>query len=320
MTGDRRTTITSIVLAWNRREDTLACLASLAGLENPHGCDHRIVVVDNGSRDGTAAAVHEAFPGLDVLVLPDNVGFAAGANAGLRHALAEGANWTLLVNNDTVAEPKLLARLLEVTAGPNVGLVTPTICYADAPDRIWPSAGWRRPLTLAAFDTTARPPTTDPYDVDWATGCCLLVRRQVWEQIGLFDERFRVYYEDHDLCLRAKAAGWRILHAPGARVLHRVSASTGAGSAAQMYLLARSSVPYYLTHSRGWHRVLIVVYRLGSLVRTLTRALASGRPTAGVAYVRGLRDGLCDVFDQSRRPSDRSRGIKWPTHRRDATS
>jgi len=168
MTRERRPIVTTIVLAWNRREETLACLASLAGLETPYGHDHRIVLVDNGSTDGTAAAVREAFPALAVLALPDNAGFAAGMNAGIRHALAGAANWTLLVNNDTVAEPNLLRRLLEAADGPDVGLVTPTVCYADAPDRVWPSAGWRRPLTLAAFDTTARAPTSS----NTATSAC----------------------------------------------------------------------------------------------------------------------------------------------------
>ncbi len=324
--------VTSIVLSWDRREDTLACLASLAGQspspprppspktagggESQAGLsafDHRILVVDNGSTDGSVEAVRAAFPAVDLIALPENRGYAAGVNLGVRRALAAGADWTLLVNNDTVASPDLVARLLAAAGDPgpggdpgqggdpSIGLVTPTIYFYDAPGKVWPSAGWRRRLTLAAFDTTAHPPSPDAYDVDWATGCCLLVRRAVWESIGLFDERFGVYYEDHDLCLRARAAGWRILHVPAATIRHRVARSTGAGSPAQMYLLARSSVPYYLMHTRGLHRAFIVAYRAGSLVRTLAETALAGRPASGAAYLRGLRDGLGDVGRTARR-------------------
>ncbi len=303
------------MLNWNRRQDTLACLASLVALEDS-GAHQRILLVDNGSTDDTVAAVRSAVPSVEVLALSENRGYAAGVNAGIRHALDQGADWTLLANNDTVAEPDMLAKLRGAATDPAVGLLAPTVYYADVPGQVWPSAGWRRAMTLAAFDTTARPPTRGPYDVDWATGCCVFVRRQLWEDVGLFDERFRVYYEDHDLCLRAKAAGWRILHVPEASIHHRVSASTGPGSPEQMYLLARSSVPYYLAHTTGFHRVLIVAYRLGSLARTLSRSLAAGRPAAGLAYVRGLRDGVRDEhrrrrggIDSPRRPDgQRSRG------------
>lgn len=288
--------VATIVLNWNRRDDTLACLKSLAAQTLPPGAAQRVLVVDNGSTDGSVAAIRSVFPGVDVLELPRNVGYAAGVNAGVRRALAGDADWTLLVNNDTVAAPGLVACLLAATGDPRVGLVAPTVYYHDDPDSVWPSAGWRRRWTLAAFDTTAHPPTDAPYDVDWATGCCLLVRREVWPSVGPFDERFGVYYEDHDFCLRAKAAGWRILHVPEARISHRVARSTGTGSPRQMYLMARSSVAYYLKHTRGaaW-RAFIAAYRLGSLVRTVAALVSAGRAVSARAYLDGLRDGLADA-------------------------
>jgi GT2 family glycosyltransferase len=296
--------VMTIVLNWNRRDDTLECLASMVGQEiDRSNLDHRLLLIDNGSTDGSVDAIRAAFPDVEVIALPENRGYAAGVNLGVRRALAAGADWTLLLNNDTVAAPDLLARLLaaveEPAAGPAtgsaVGLLAPTVTYFDAPDTVWPSAGRRRRLTLAASDTTASPPSLEPYAVDWATGCCLLVRRAVWETVGPLDERFRVYYEDHDFCLRARAAGWRILHVPRAAIRHRVARSTGTGSPEQMYLLARSSVPYFLIHTHGLHRLFIVAYRAGSLVRTLVATTLVGRPDAGAAYLRGIRDGLRDV-------------------------
>jgi GT2 family glycosyltransferase len=133
-----------------------------------------------------------------------------------------------------------------------------------------------------------------------------LVRRSLWEDVGLFDPGFRVYYEDHDLCIRARRAGWRIRYAPGARIRHKVAGSTGEGSPAQLYLLARSSVRFYWKHSRGLGRAFIFCYRCASLALTLCRCLREGRHDSARAYLRGIRDGLCDL----RRPSDRSEN--WP--------
>ena len=286
--------VATIVVNWNRRDDTLACLASLSG-QAADGVDQHIIVVDNGSTDGSVAAIDATFPYVETLPLEANLGYARAVNTGLRHALASAAELTWLVNNDTVARPGLLAALVGAMAEPSVGLAAPTVYFLDAPTRVWPSAGRRRRLTLAAFDTTADPPSRRPYDVDWATGCCLMVRTEVWRGTGMLDPRYAFYYEDHDLCLRARSAGWRIVHVPDATVLHRVAASTGEGSPRQLYLLARSSVPYYWLHTRGMHRAFIVAYRLGSFARTALECMASGRPRSAAAYARGLRDGLADL-------------------------
>lgn len=256
-----------------------------------------MALVDNASSDGTAAAVRAAWPRVRILEQARNVGFGAAVNRGVDWALARGADWVLVLNNDTILDPGLLAALMAAgEAEPAAGMLTPTIYTFDQPATVWPSAGWRRGSTLAPFDTTADPPSQAPYGVDWATGCCLLVRRSVWESVGRFDERYHFYYEDHDLCLRVRAAGWRILHVPRAKAWHRVSASAGYGSPLQMYLLGRSSVTFFTRHARGWQKLWMAPYRVASLVRTLATAVLTGRPTAGLAYARGVRAGLSDLW------------------------
>lgn len=296
--------VCSLVLNWNRRDLTLECLASLRALDVPPGVTHRVLLVDNGSEDDSLAAVRAAYPEVELLALPHNLGFAGGMNAGLRRALESQADWTLLVNNDATVDPGMLVRLLGAAAAAQdgrvtgrdgaVGLLAPTIYFHDRPQVVWPSAGRRRRLTLAPRDTTAAPPSRGPYDVDWANGCCVLVAADLWRAIGLFDARYRFYYEDHDLALRARAAGWRLLHVPEARAWHRVAASTGEGSPRQRYLLARGSVPYFLSHTRGWRRAFIVAYRLGSTTRALGRSLLRGDGAVSRALLRGLRDGWAD--------------------------
>ncbi|MFQ5459435.1 MAG: glycosyltransferase, partial [Anaerolineae bacterium] len=222
--------------------------------------------------------------------------FAAGVNKGLARALAGPWEWTLLVNNDATVAPDALPRLVAAAGRGRVGLLAPTIFLTDRPRVVWPGAGWRRPITLAAFDSTANPPARgEAYDVDWAAACCLLVRRGVWDDVGLLDEAFWFYYEDHDLCLRAQAAGWRILHVPGATAHHRVASSTGLGTPGQMYLLGRSSVAFFARHTAGWQRTIIVPYRLGSLTRVLLASLVRRQGRSGWAYLRGVVAGLADL-------------------------
>jgi GT2 family glycosyltransferase len=292
----------------------MACLGSLARSRLGQ-LRHRVWLVDNGSTDDTVASVRAAFRDVEVLELGVNRGFAAAMNAGVEAALAEGADWVLLLNNDTVVDPSLVATLWSAAAAaPDVGLAAPAIYRFDAPDAIWPSAGRRRWWTLAARERPDRSAGDGRgggnQDVDWANGCCLLLRREAWRSLGRLDEGYVFYYEDHDLCLRARAAGWRILQVPAARVWHRVSASAGPGSPLQHYLLARSSVRFYARHMTGARRWLVLPYRAGSFARTAARALVGGRPENLVAYREGLRDGLAELAGKR---VDRS--MAWTTRR-----
>jgi len=304
--GEAFELVYSVVPSWNRRDLTLRCVRSLLRLAVPPGTEHRVLLVDDGSRDGTGEAVRRLWPHVEVLRLERNGGFAAAANAGVELAVGAGAAWALLVNNDTEAPPDLLAALLgaDVSGEPDVGIVVPTINRFDEPERIWPSAGTRRRWTLAAVDTTANPPSRAPYEVDWAVGCCMLIKAGLWRKLGGFDPVYRMYYEDHDMCIRARAAGWRIAHVPGARLAHHVAGSSGDGTPAQVYMLARSSVPYFWRHSRGLHRGFIVAYRLGSHTRRLAAALLAGRGDVARAQLAGVRDGIRDLRATPDRPRE----------------
>jgi len=294
---------TSVVVDWNGGALTLACLASLERLSAPPGVAHGILVVDNGSRAGAADALRASYPDVQIARLPANAGFAGGANHGLRTAFDAGAEWVLLVNNDVEVDPDLLAELLAAAAaGPRIGIVAPTVLVHGTTDTVWPSAGTRRWATLAPRDTTADPPSAAPYDVAWANACCVLIRRAMIEAIGGFDARFAVYYEDHDLALRARARGWRIVHAPAARAWHRVAGSTGEGSPRQRYLKARSSVYFFAKHGTGVRRAWMVPYRAASAARAVASALYRGRLAEAAATLRGLRDGLAELAAEGLEP------------------
>ncbi len=287
-------TVAVVIPTWNRRDDLLACLASVEAMGYPR---LHVIVVDNGSTDGTAEAVRARFPAVEVIRSETNRGFAAGSNLGLQRALQREADYVLLLNNDVVVAPDTLARLVEVAeAHPEVGLLGPSVWYHDAPQRLW-SAGYRcRPVTLSEQPPRGDPRGTEPYFVDTLYGCALLIRREVLETVGLLDGRFFMYYEDKDFCQRMRAAGWRLMVVPTARVWHKISPSTsgsrGLGTPFQKYHMARSSVLFFAKHTPRWLWPVVVPYRLGSGLRTVARALRHRRPDIAAAYVRGLWHGL----------------------------
>jgi hypothetical protein len=221
--------VTIVVLNWNLRDDTLACLASLerADLGNA-----RVLVVDNGSIDGSAAAIRAAFPHVTVLPLPENRGYAGGNNAGIRAALEAGAEGVLLLNNDTEVAADFLSPLLDAMESlPGVAVVSSAIMRMDRPemsDVAWSEVRFDRRHVVRLVGTNALPGHgfDRRQEVEVAVGCCLLIRAEALRRTGLFDEEYFAYHEDVDWCLRAHKWGYRILYEPHSRVYHRGSRST----------------------------------------------------------------------------------------------
>jgi GT2 family glycosyltransferase len=288
-----------IVLSWNRREDTLACLRSVLDSDYP---SQRLLLVDNASTDGTITAVREQFPGLETLVNERNLGFARGCNAGLRYTLERGADYVLLLNNDTLVDSAMLSYLAQAAEeDPLRGPLGPRIFFLEEPTRIWSEGAYCRPLTKAWYGhhhgllAKDLPPPAAIRPVDYVTGCAMLLSRQFLDRVGLFDPEFFFYYEDLDLCLRAKKAGFQPVCVPQAQIWHRVSASAGPGSPQQRYHLARSSVRFYRKHTPPPLLPLILLWRLGSATKAVAQYLWWGKREAAWSYLRGLHHGLRDL-------------------------
>lgn len=256
-------TVSIVVLTWNQRDLTLDCLASLADLDYPAG-RLQVIVVDNGSADGTAQAIRDHYPSVTVLENDENLGFAEGNNVGIRHALQGPADYVMLLNNDTVVDPSVLNELLAVTEpDTTVGIVGPKILYFDQPGVIWCAGnqvGWRRGEVIRLQAEQPDKGLNElPQEVDYVTGCAICLRRQVIEQVGLIDSRFFIYYEETDLCMRARAAGWRILYVPRARLWHKVSAAMGSTSPATAYYMTRNVLLFLAKNRRGLARLRYLV-------------------------------------------------------------
>ncbi len=232
--------VTIIVVNWNGRAYLDKCLSSLRA-QTYSARD--VVLVDNGSADGSIDFVREQFPEVQVMALPHNTGFAAGNNCAMREARGE---YIALLNNDAYAEPGWLAHMIEVAEQhPEAGLIACKLLYAHDP-RIINTAGLA--LDWAGFCWEWRSGTVD--DVNESaleecfgpSGAAAVYRRTMLDEIGLFDEAFFAYAEDADLNWRALRAGWHSLYVPQARAYHVSSATGGEGSPFKTRLLGRNKI------------------------------------------------------------------------------
>lgn len=280
-----------VMLTYNRCEDTLRALGSLARMEYPN---YRLLVVDNHSSDQTVEQVRSRFPLVEVIVNPANFGFAAGINVGIKRALNEGADLVLVINNDVIVAPSMLMRLVEAMA-PDVGIAAPLIYYLDEPKRIWSSGFSRHPLLLEMRDGARgeldQGQWQDSFDVDYLLGCAMLLSREALETVGLFDERYFFYYEDLDLCLRMQRRGYRLITVPKAKMWHKGAASAGISSAFRAYHMARSSVIFFGTHAQGPQRPLCLLFRLGSALKKSFQFVKNDQASLLYPYWKGLMDG-----------------------------
>lgn len=229
--------LSTIIVTYNTREMTLDCLgALLADTEGGQSIEgHEIFVVDNASSDKTVEAIRAHFPQVQVIANEKNLGFGAANNQALK--LAKG-DLILLLNSDAFPKPGAIPTLIEeLQNNPKAGLIGPRLLNPDGTMQLscykFPSPGraWAENLWLAAaFPKSAlgdyrRWNHDEPRMVDWVIGACILLRREVYTQVGGFDERFFMYAEESDWQLRIKQAGWQIAFTPNAQVTHLAGAS-----------------------------------------------------------------------------------------------
>ena len=276
-----------VILNWNLKDDTIACVNSV--LAGSYKC-LRVAVVDNGSQDGSASALADRFgEAIDLIINEENLGFAKGINVGIRHALAQAADWVLLLNNDTIIAPDMVERLMaEAGRRPDVGILAPAIFYHDQPDRVW-RLGDRHhswlPIPLKV--PTRELKTRETLAIDFVTGCGMLIRRQVFSAVGLFDPKYFMYYEDADFCWRAAQAGFAIVCVPAARMWHKVSRSTRGDISHQRYLQHRHRVQFYRHRCSSLAWLYLIPSTLGAMLKDLAR----GNGRAAWACARGFYHG-----------------------------
>jgi len=212
-----------LVLNWNNWKDTNECLASLQGLDYNHW---KVIVLDNGSTDGSLRHIRERHQEVEIMKLGDNLGFANGNNAGIRTAVERGAEYVWLLNNDTEVDPGALRALVETAeSDPRIGAVGSAIYSMAKPEQLLAWGGGYINFWLGRSRHFVSPMSDN--QLEFVTGASLLLRRPVLESVGLLDEGFFMYCEDADYCFRLRRAGWRLAVAGGSRVWHKEQGSVG---------------------------------------------------------------------------------------------
>lgn len=219
--------VSVIVLTWNNKADTLECLESLYQLDYANYC---LVVVDNGSIDGTVEAVLNRFPDVQVIENGQNLGYAEGNNVGIRYALNQEADYILILNNDTVVDPTILQELVSVAQmHPQSAVFCPKIyCYSPPTTMMFAGAKWDSEKALFRYKGLGEPDNGEANtlsETDVGSGCALFFRSEIIPDIGLFDPRFFLLWEETDWCCRVKNRGFSLLFVPSARVWHKISRS-----------------------------------------------------------------------------------------------
>jgi len=254
-----------VIVNWNLRDDTLACIDSV--LEAGAKPD-QIILVDNASEDGSVPAARARFGiALDILETGANLGYAGGNNAGIQRALDRQAEWILLLNNDTVISPNVLSELARaVQKAPKYGILAPLIFYYDAPEKIWFLGHRLLPGTLITHPVGPRkipllglPPIMD---VDFLAGCGVMIRREVFERVGLLDENMFMYAEEVDFFWRARLSGYRAACVTTAHMWHKVSLSANRDQPKTRHLRVRNQIWFYRRYARGIQQLLMWLFSL----------------------------------------------------------
>jgi GT2 family glycosyltransferase len=271
--------LVAVVLNWNGGEETLAALDSLRGVET--------ICVDNGSSDGSDRLVEERRPDVELLRAGKNLGFSGGNNVGIRRALARGADWVLLLNNDAVADDGLPTALTTAAeARPDAGVLACKVYFAEPPDVLMYAGGsvrlklgyWGRQDGFGKRDDGS---FDRSHDVARATGAAMAVSRPALEQAGLLDEALFAYGEDADWCLRIARAGFAVVYVPDAKAWHVGSASTGGlRSPTSLYYDTRNMIVVCERYAR-----LPVGLRLGRQLVVVGAHLLTVRSLAGAGAV-----------------------------------
>jgi GT2 family glycosyltransferase len=246
-----------IILNWNRWQDTVECVESVLKATYPN---FTVVLVDNGSSDGSATILAQRFPEVELICLTENRYYAGGNNVGLRHALAAGARYVMLLNNDTVVHPDFLNSLVAAMEADNRLVAVGGTIYLYGQGNLIHNAGlyfnlWTGMEHKVGFGERDVNQFSQPRDVDFIGGAAILLRAGALEEIGLLDESFQLYYEETDWCLRAKEKGYKIRFIPQSKVFHKEKVTANAVLPLVMFLSKRNNIWVMRRHA-NWAQQL----------------------------------------------------------------
>lgn len=291
-----------VILNWNQEKDTSECLRSLKNLD--YG-NYFIILVDNGSKDGSDRNLKNEFPYVNLIKNNENLGFAEGNNIGMRHALTKQADYIFLLNNDTVIDSQVLKVLVDVAEKePAIGILGAINYYYDYPEKVFSAGGhfnwWTSKLVTINGDLINKHGWRILEKAHFVPGSSIFIKRDVIEKIGMLDPDFFIYYEEADLCMRAKRAGYKVMPVRGAKILHKVAITFKRFSPVEYYLYTRNLL---LFMKRNCPRLTILTFFLFDIIKITFRSTAlffSGERKKAKAVIYGFIDFLKGNFSKGR--------------------
>ena len=283
--------IVVILVNYNGMKDTIECIESI----EKSTVKSQIVVVDNASKENEAEKISQQFPKVKTIRSETNGGFSAGNNIGIQWALEQGYEYIALLNNDTVIAPNMLELLCQNTSDTSVS--TPKMLYFSKPNIIWYGGGYFNKKTGNVGHEYLN--KKDPEDMavrecDYATGCCIMIPSSVFKKTGLLDERFFMYCEDSEFCLRLKENGIGINYVPAAKLWHKIGQSTGgAESALSMYYITRNRILYLKDYKQEFEPTALA-YTIVTRIIRMIQMIVKGKPE-WKAFWKGISDGIKGV-------------------------
>jgi len=312
-TRDSLPSVFIVIVNWNGLADTLECLESLRYLDYPN---FEILLVDNASADNSVETIRCRYPSVRILENSRNLGFTGGNNVGIRHALGNGASYVWLLNNDTTVDRHALFCLVEAgERDRGIGILGSKIYYSSEPDVIsfaGATIDWSRGTSShIGRGEVDRGQYDNLSEVDRVSGCSMLVKKEVCETVGLFDDTFFLFVEDVDWCVRAKRSGFRCVFVPASAVWHKEGSSIRKAEYGSLYsyyntrnflLLIKKNFSF---PKREKLLFQLIYGKMRNRKRCLVKTLFSGfKPPSGIdsseyAVICGVRDFLMNRLGKS---------------------
>jgi GT2 family glycosyltransferase len=282
-----------IILNWNGLNDTIACLNSLLMIKSE---DYKIFVIDNGSKSNEALLLKRKFDKKIYLYrLEENTGFTGGCSMGVKLAKKYNPDFFLFLNNDVVVEQNFLSELISVAqSSRDIGIVGPFVYDYHKKNKLQYSAGEINWLIAKPYHKTDY--VSKIVDTKFITGCSMLIKKKLIEELGSFDEKFFAYFEDVAYCLKAKEKGYRCVSVPSAAVYHKVSGSSNRRGSFYTYLISRNRIIFINNYTPNLYRIYFFVFNLVKLISVYFYFTITLQLSRRYAFLRGYLDGYRKVI------------------------
>jgi hypothetical protein len=291
-----------IIVNWNSFLLTYNCICSLQQMSYH---DYDIIVIDNGSADGSGKQLKDHFNNIILIESPTNLGFAGGNNLCIQYAAANGYEYVLLLNNDTFVKEDLVKVLVAyMDEHLSIGAIQPMIYFNHNRNLLWNGGSyfnsWLGRAFVPGYNKPLSPASDNIKEVDWITGCAFFIRLSVLKQAGLFSENLFMYYEDVDLSFRIRQSGYLLFYHPGSCVYHiagmsnktKIKNKEGYINSIVHYLNLRNRIWLLKKYTQTAHIPTVILFNLCYIIAIMIYFTVRFRFTKLRTVIKAVKDGL----------------------------